>query len=84
MAINLPKWTDCTTEQHIRAGAYRAAAERLAMLHREYVSACERWQTECAADGIDPELERDYYEIDKLAMRRNAAEANAIGFASAY
>lgn len=84
MAINLPTWADCTTEQHIRAGMWRYYRDLLAEADRLYSSTYRRWQSECAADGIDPELERYYYDIDKLATRRDSAQANYIAFASAY
>ena len=27
------------------------------------------WQRECAAEGIDPEERRDFYQIDELQQR---------------
>jgi molybdopterin synthase catalytic subunit len=45
-----------------RSEAFEAAAEHI----DRYDTTYERWQRECAADGVDPEIERAYYEIDKL------------------
>jgi len=63
------------TQEHVRNTSRRYAIERAAQCEREYREACERWQAECAADGVDPESERDYYEIDVLRLRRDEALA---------
>ena len=83
MSLNLPTWAECSIEQHIRAGAYRSARAQFVEATRLYTSAFQRWAAECL-DHPEAEAERDYYGIDKYAARMAAAQAEAIGYASAY
>jgi hypothetical protein len=76
------RWTEMTTQEHVRNNNFRYAIERAQQCEREYLDTCARWKSECLADGVDPELERDYYEIDALKHRLDHALANATGYAS--
>ncbi len=69
-------------DMHVRNNAYRYALETLANTTAKYDATVARWQSECAADGIDPERERDYYEIDSLAEAVSDAVSTAVGLAS--
>lgn len=68
-------WKTMTTEEHIFSNAVTGAKEDASEAQRVYDETCERWQSECRSDGIDPEIEREYYQIDELKRRLDAAIA---------
>ena len=71
-----------TYEQHMASNMFGYYREMSAADERIYLDACKRWQENCALDGLDPETEREYYEIDELARRHQASLAAAISWAS--
>jgi hypothetical protein len=68
-------WDEMTTEEHVASSARSAAVEAAHEAKRLYDETCDRWQRQCKADGVDPETERAYYEIDELKASLDAAMA---------
>ena len=78
----LPPAARAEYDAHVRNNNFRYALERLAEVTAEYDDTVARWQSECAAEGIDPETERDYYGIERLYKAVSDAASTAVGLAS--
>lgn len=68
-------WDTMTTEEHVASNEVTGAREDMEAAQKVYAETFERWQRECKADGVDPEIEREYYAIDKYKARWDAAIA---------
>ena len=67
---------------HLRNSAFRGALEEAADAAERLADTIGRWQADCAADGVDPALERDYYRIDAKQAEVDHYLATAISLAS--
>src|ERR1700761_1368753 len=58
-----------TLDRQIRSNMLASARMAAEQAKQAYQETWKRWQRDCAAEGIDPEERRDFYQLDELQQR---------------